>query len=148
MDLPNQRWRRENIKARRSIQWKIYQNFLVETLDRLKVVLEATAGCWDAAKRFRELQECLRGDALKSYKKLVKNNYSNPANKINANYEEIVRLIPTDLGDHPYPGNRVRHYMMNKVHFVNYRCLDGRRYKPTDVLCRMCQLRGYLWGQT
>ena len=33
--------------------------------------------------------------------------------------------------------------MMNKVHFMSYRRPYGRRYKPTDVLCRMCQLCGY-----
>ena len=69
--------------------------------------------------------------------------YPDPANKTNANYEERVRLIPTDLGDHPYPGNKVRHYMMNKVHFMSYRRPNGLRYKPTDVLRRMCQLHGY-----
>ena len=120
-------------------------HFLVETVDRLEVVREATAGGWNAPKRFRdrELQECLRCDAIKSYKKLAKNNYPDPADKTNANYEERVRLIPTDLGDHAYLGNKVRHYMMNKVHFMSYCLPDGRRYKPTDIICRMCQLRGY-----
>ena len=33
--------------------------------------------------------------------------------------------------------------MMKKVHFMNYHRPDGRRLKPTDVLCRMCQLCGY-----
>ena len=76
-------------------------------MDGLEVVREATAGGWNAPKRFQELQECLKGDALESYKKLVKNNYPDTADKTNANYEEIVCLIPTDLGDHPYPGNKV-----------------------------------------
>ena len=59
--------------------------FLVETVDRLEVVCEATADGWTAVQRFRELKECLRGDALESYKKLVANNYPDPADKTGAN---------------------------------------------------------------
>ena len=44
---------------------------------------------------------------------------------------------------HPYPGKKVCHYMMNKVHYMSYHRPDGRRYKLTDVICRMCQLREY-----
>ena len=83
----------------------------------------------------------MRGDALESYKKLVANNYPDPADKTNANYEELVRLIPTDLGDHPYPGNKIRHYLMNKVKYTTYCCPYGRRYKPTDVLRRLSHCR-------
>ena len=36
---------------------KSIKHFLVETVGRLKVVHEATAGGWNAPKRFRELQE-------------------------------------------------------------------------------------------
>ena len=86
---------------------KSIEFFLVETVERLEVVCEATTRGWTAAWRFRELQECLRGDAHENYKKLVRNNYPNPADKTDANYEELVRLIPTNLGDHPYPGNKV-----------------------------------------
>ena len=89
---------------------KCIEHYLVETVDRLKVVREAMAGGWNAAKRFRELQECLRGDALESYKKLARKNYPDPADKTNANCKELVRLIPTNLRDRPYPGNKVRHY--------------------------------------
>ena len=53
------------------------------------------------------------------------------SSKTNANYEELVRLISTDLVDHPYPGNKIRHYMMNKVNYMSYRRSDGRRYKQT-----------------
>ena len=120
---------------------KSIEFFLIETVDRLEVVREATTGGWTAARRFRELKECLRGDALESYKKLVANNYPDPADKTNANYEELVRLIPTDLGDHPYPGNKIRHYLMNKVKYTTYRRPDGRRYKPTDVLRRLSHCR-------
>ena len=130
------------MEARRQTSLSVYvsngkfiEHFLVETVDSLEVVRGATAGGWNAPKRFRELQECLRGDALESYKKLVRNNYPDPADKTNVNYEELVRLIPTNLGDRPYPGNKVRPYTMNKVHFMNYRRLDWHRYKPKDVLC-------------
>ena len=47
--------------------------------------------------------------------------YPDPAEKTNANYGELVRLIPTDLGDHLYPGNKVHHYLMNKVKYMNHR---------------------------
>ena len=100
---------------------KSIEFFLIKTVDRLEVVREATAGGWTAARRFRELKKCLRGDALESYKKLVANNYPDPADKTNTNYKELVRLIPTDLGDHPYPGNKVCNYLMNKVKYINYR---------------------------
>ena len=120
---------------------KSIEFFLVETVDRLEVVREATAGGWNAPRRFRELKECLRGDALESYKKLVANDYPDPADKTDPNYEELVRLIPTDLGDHPYPGNKIRHYLMNKVKYMSYRRPDGRRYKPTDALRRLSQCR-------
>ena len=72
---------------------------------------------------------------------MVAINYPDPADKTNANYEELVRLISTDLGDRPYPGNKIRHYLMNKVKYMSYRRPDGRRYKPTDVLRRLSQCR-------
>ena len=86
---------------------KSIEHFLVGTVDRLEVVCEATAGGWNVPKRFRELQECLRGDALESYKKLVRNNYVSTQiqwtrqTRITKNL--YIRLIPTNLGDHPYP---------------------------------------------
>ena len=73
----------------------------------------------------------MRGDDLESYKTLVINNYPNPADKTNANDEELLRLIHTDLGDRPYPGSNVCHYTMNKVKYMSYRRSDGRRYKQT-----------------
>ena len=30
--------------------------------------------------------------------------------------------------------------MMKRVHYMSYYYSDGRRYKPTDLLCRLCQL--------
>ena len=51
------------------------------------------------------------GNALESYKKLVADNYINAVDKTNANCEELVRLIPTVLGDLPYPGNKNCQYM-------------------------------------
>ena len=50
------------VSNRKSIEF-----FLIETVDMLEVVREAIAGGWTAAQRFRELKECLRGDALGSY---------------------------------------------------------------------------------
>ena len=50
-------------------------------------------------------------NALESYKKLVADNYINAVDKTNANCEELVRLIPTVLGDLPYPGNKNCQYM-------------------------------------
>ena len=69
------------------------------------------------------------------YKKRVADNYPNPSDKTTLNYHELVRLIPTDLEDHPYPGNKICQYLLNKVHYMNYLRLDGRRYTPTDLLC-------------
>ena len=88
-----------------------------------------------------ERKECLRGDVIKSYKKLVADNYPDSADKTNANYKELVRLIPADSGDCLYPGNKICQYMMNKIKYMNHRCLDGRKYKPTDVLRQLRQLR-------
>ena len=31
--------------------------------------------------------------------------------------------------------------MMNKIKYMNYHCLNGRRYKLIDTLCRLRQLR-------
>ena len=115
--------------------------FLVETVHRLEVVHEATTGGWNTARTFLKLKKCLRGDALKSYKKLVRDNYPNPADKTNENCKELVRLIPTNLENRPYPGNKIRQYMMNKTKYMNYRHLDGHRYNPTDLLRRLHQLR-------
>ena len=72
-------------------------------MDKLEVVCEATAAGWIAAQRFMELKECLRGDVIKSYKRLAADNYPNPADKTNANYEELVHLIPADSRDRLYP---------------------------------------------
>ena len=57
------------------------------------------------------------------------------------NYEELVCLKPTDLGYHPYLGNKIHHYMMNKIYYISYRHPEGHRYKLTGVLHQMCQLR-------
>ena len=115
--------------------------YFLETVDKLEDVRDATQGGWTPAKRFKELKRCLKGDALESYKKLVANNYPNPADKTNANYDALVRLIPTDLGDHPYPGNKIRQYLLNKVRYKNYRREDGKRYRPTDFLRRLRLVR-------
>ena len=115
--------------------------YIVETVDRHEVVREATAAGWNTARRFMELKEYFRGDALESYKKLVADNYPNPADKKNAIYEELVRLISTDLRDYPNHGNMICQYMMNKIKYMTYHRLARHRYKPTDALCRLRQLR-------
>ena len=48
------------------------------------------------------------------------------------------------MGDHPYLRNKIFQYMMNKIKYINYFCLDGYRYKPKDALCGLNQLRELL----
>ena len=49
-------------------------------------------------------------------------------------------LVPTDLGDHTYPGNKIRQYADQKLKYMNFCQDDGRREKPTDVLRHMREL--------
>ena len=113
---------------------------LVETFDRLEMIRHAVAVAWDGPRRFEELEECLAGKALTSFKRLVRDRYPNLADKTDANYKELCMLMPTDLGDHTYPGNKIRQYVDQKVKFMSFRREDGRREKPTDVLRRMREL--------
>ena len=115
---------------------------LVETFDRLEVIRRAVQGGWDGPRRFEELEECLAGKALQSFKRLVRDRYPNDADKTDANYEELCTLMPTDLGDHTYPGNKVHQYMAKKIKYMNFRREDdGRREKPTDALRRLREIR-------
>ena len=68
------------------------------------------AVAWNSPRRFEELEECLAGKALPSYKRLARDRYPNPADKTDADYEELCMLMPTDLGDHTYPGNKICQY--------------------------------------
>ena len=83
----------------------------------------------------------MAGKALTSYKRLVRNRYPNPADKTDANYEELCMLMSTDLGDHTYPGNKIRQYVDQKVKFMNFLREDGCREKSTGVLRCMRELR-------
>ena len=105
------------------------------------MVRHVVAAAWNDPRRFEELEECFAGKALTSFKRLVRDRYLNPVDKVDANYKELCMLMPTDLGDHTYPGNKIRQYVDQKVKFMNFRCEDGRRDKPTNVLRCMWGLR-------
>ena len=49
--------------------------------------------------------------------------------------------MPTGLGDHTYPGNKIRQYVDQKLKYMNFCREDGRRKKPIDVLRRMREIR-------
>ena len=105
------------------------------------MIRHTVAITWNGSRRFEELEECLTGKALTSFKRLVRDRYSNPADKTDANYEELCMLMSTDLEGHTYPGNKIRQYVDQKVKFMNFHREDGRRKKPTDVLRCMRELR-------
>lgn len=88
---------------------------LVETFDRLEVIRHAVAVAWNSPRRFEELEECLAGKALTSFKRLVRNRCLNPVDKTDANYEELYMLMPTDLGDQTYLRNKICQYVDQKV---------------------------------
>ena len=62
---------------------------LVETFDRLEVICQAVTVAWNGPRRFEELEKCLAGKALTSFKRLVRDCYPNPADKTDANYKEL-----------------------------------------------------------
>ena len=53
------------------------RNLRPAPLDRLEVVCYAVAGRWNGARRFEELEECLAGKALSSFRRLVCERYLN-----------------------------------------------------------------------
>ena len=61
----------------------------VETFDRFEVIRQAVAITWNGPRRFEELEKCLAGKALTSFKRLVRDCYPNPADKTDANYKEL-----------------------------------------------------------
>ena len=87
---------------------------LAKTFDRLEVIRHAVAAGWNGPRGFEELEKCLAGKALSSFKRLVRSRYPNPADKTDANYKELCMLMPTDLGDHTYPGNKICQYVDQK----------------------------------
>ena len=117
---------------------------LVKIFDRLEVIRRAVAsGCKDP-RRFEDLEECLAGKALQSFKRLVRDHYPNPEDKTNANYEELCMLMATDLGDQTYPGNKICQCALQKLKYMNFhRADDGRCKEPTNVLCRIRELRAH-----
>ena len=116
---------------------------LVETFNQLEVICHAVAAGWYGPRRYEELGECLAGNALSSFRRLIRDRYPNPVKKTDAWYKELCMLMPMDLnlGDHTYPGNKIRQYVDQKLKYMNFRREDGRREKPTDVLCCMQELR-------
>ena len=76
----------------------------------------------------------MAGKALQTFKRAVKDCYPSAVDKTNANYEELCMLMPKELGDHTYTGNKARQYILHKLNYMNFcRADDGRREKPTDV---------------
>ena len=83
------------------------EHFLFETMDRLKVVREATAGGWTATKSSEISKNAGEVTPLKVTKSWSRITFQTQrTSKTNTNYEKLVRLFPTNLGDHPYPGNK------------------------------------------
>ena len=68
---------------------------LVKAFDQLKVICHAVDAEWNGSRRFEELEECLAGKALSSFRRLVRDRYPNPADKTDANYKELCMLMPT-----------------------------------------------------
>ena len=86
---------------------KSIEHFLFETMDRLKVVREATAGGWTATKSSEISKNAGEVTPLKVTKSWSRITFQTQrTSKTNTNYEKLVRLFPTNLGDHPYPGNK------------------------------------------
>ena len=79
------------------------------------MIRHVRAVAWNGPRRFEELEKCLTGKALTSFKRLVRDRYPTPAEKTDANYEELCMLMPTDMGDHTYPGNKICQYMDQKL---------------------------------
>ena len=71
-----------------------------KTYERLDNVNEAMAGGWVPARQFEELDYALKGDALEAFDEIVEKDYPNPADKTDANYEELQYQIITSLSDH------------------------------------------------
>ena len=42
--------------------------------------------------------------------------------------------MSTNLGDHTYPGNKIRQYADQKLKYIHFRREDDRRKKPTGIL--------------
>jgi len=93
-----------------------------ETYDKLQEVQEMSPGGWNAARRFRELKNALRGKAKEKYICLVQRDYPNAADKTDANYEEVKRQIITKISDHAWPGDEIHTYLSSKASTSAARC--------------------------
>ena len=127
-NLPSDKaWRTPHQKPVGIVHGDSTEFLLVETFDRLEVIRQAVTVAWNRPRRFEESEECLAGKALTSFKRLVRDCYPDPADKTDANYEDLCMLMPTDLGDHTYPGNKIRQYANQKFKYMNFCREDGRR---------------------
>ena len=114
---------------------------MCKTYERLENVNEATAGGWVPARWFEELDYAVKGDALEAFDEIDERDYPNPAEKTDANYEELQRQIITLLSDHSWPGGKIHLYLTGKIKYMNCKMEDGRIEKPTKVLSRMQKIR-------
>ena len=86
---------------------KSIESLIRETYNKLDKVARQTQPVWNAARKFTELEACLTGEAEDAYSFLVERDYPNPADKTNANYEELKRHMITHMSDHVLPGNKI-----------------------------------------
>ena len=70
-------------------------NSLVETFDQFEVIRHAVAAGCNGPRRFEELEECLAGKTLSSFRRLVRDRYPFPADKTDVEYKELCMLMPT-----------------------------------------------------
>ena len=116
-----------------------------ETLEKLEQLRAATAGGWNPARRFEELPNALKGDALAAYDEVVARDYPAPRDKTDFNYVELQRQIITTLSDHVWPGDKVHQFLSMNIEYMDCKSKmkDGteRVEKPTKVLSRMQKIR-------
>ena len=120
---------------------------MAETLAQLEEIRAASAHGWNAARRFSELGRCLKLklDAREAFDEIVQGDYPDPANKTNANYEELCKKIITKLSDHEYPGDEIMVYLNSHVKYMRCKMTDGsgRVEKPNKVLSRLQHIRNF-----
>ena len=120
--------------------------FLIrETYNKLEQVRQATPGGWNAARRFRELDNVLEDAAGEAYESIVTQDYPNAADKTHVNYDELKRQIITQLSDHTQPGDVIYRYLQAKLKYMDCKMRDGsgRIEKPNTVLSGIRRLSKY-----
>lgn len=115
---------------------------LRETYDGLEDVRAATPAGWPAVARFRELRKCLKAGAQTAYDEIVARDYPTPADKTDANYEELRRQIITKLSDHEWPGDKLRRYIACDIKYERCKTKDGKFRQPNSYLNRIMRLVG------